>query len=483
MLVLLDLIGVALLLSLLLTPAVRDLCKRYRLVDPPDTQRKFHPQPIPRLGGVAVFGAYMAALGFVLVAPYGGLDLNVPKALARGFALAPAVLVVFLTGVVDDLYGLKPWQKLLGQSIAAVMAYWAGFGINALGGTVLPEGLSLVVTVVWLLALTNALNLIDGMDGLAAGAGLFAVLTTLVAALLHNAWDLAIVTAPLVGALLGFLRYNFNPASIFLGDSGSLTVGFLLGCFGALWSHKSATLLGMTAPFMAMAIPLLEVATSIIRRFLSGQPIFSSDRGHIHHRLLARGFTPKRAVLLLYAAFGVAAALSLLQDVAHNRIGGLILVLFCGAAWMGVQHLGYAEFDVASRVILRGNFRGLIHLQIALQRFERQLSDEPGMDKVVSLIFAGSLEFGFVGVRLEIADSVFENKPPDFDPNDAWRLRIPLPHDQAVCLYRARDAQIHPVVLTLFAQCLERQLRARLQAGPPVAPAESADLETVSGGT
>jgi UDP-GlcNAc:undecaprenyl-phosphate GlcNAc-1-phosphate transferase len=485
-LIVLDLIGVALLLSLLLTPLIRDLCKRYRLVDQPDSGRNLHLQPVPRLGGISVVFAYAIALVFIIVAPYSSLDINLPKALVQGFSLAPAVLTIFLTGVLDDIYGLKPWQKLLGQLLASLLAYWAGFGIYGMGGYQFTEWLGVPVTVLWLVALTNALNLIDGMDGLAAGAGLFATLTMLVAALLHNNIELALVTAPLVGALVGFLRYNFNPASIFLGDSGSLTIGFLLGCFGALWSHKSATVLGMTAPFMAVAIPLLEVGTSIVRRFLGGQPIFSSDRGHIHHRLLDRGLTPKRAVLLLYAAFGAAAALSLLQDVAHNRLGGLIIVLFCGAAWMGVQHLGYSEFDAARRVILRGNFRGLIHLQLELQRFEQNLTQASDMNRAIEIVFQESRELGFSGVRFETADLVSEHRVPGVDIGSSWALRIPFPEGQVVYLYRPRDSQMHPVVLTLFSQCVDRQLSVRLQPAGPMGRGgetdEATDLEAMSKG-
>jgi UDP-N-acetylmuramyl pentapeptide phosphotransferase/UDP-N-acetylglucosamine-1-phosphate transferase len=139
----------------------------------------------------------------------------------------------------------------------------------------------------------NAVNLVDGMDGLAAGVGFFATVTTLIAALIHQNLELAIVTVPMAGALLGFLRYNFNPASIFLGDSGSLLVGLLLGCYAALWSQKSATMLGMAAPLMALAIPLLETSLSILRRALRNRPVFGADAGHIHHKLLEQGLTPE----------------------------------------------------------------------------------------------------------------------------------------------------------------------------------------------
>src|SRR5262249_46286320 len=155
---------------------------------------------------------------------------------------------------------------------------------------------------------------------------------------------LAAATIPLVGALLGFLRYNFNPATVFLGNSGSLLIGFLLGSYGILWSQKSATILGMTAPLMALAIPLLDTLLSLVRRFLRRQPLFVGDRGQIHHRLLDRGLTPRRVALIFYALCGIAAVFSL--TVATNQFEGLVLVVFCGAAWIGIQHLGYVEFGV-----------------------------------------------------------------------------------------------------------------------------------------
>ncbi|MBV8902876.1 MAG: undecaprenyl/decaprenyl-phosphate alpha-N-acetylglucosaminyl 1-phosphate transferase, partial [Acidobacteriia bacterium] len=305
MLILLDLAGIAFLVSLVLTPYVRDAAVKLNLVDRPDAQRKIHAEPIPRVGGVAIAIAYVVAFGFILVAPYRGLSFNIHSVVPRALVLLPAAGLVFAIGLIDDLRGLKPWQKLTGQVVAALLAFWAGVRIDFLQWP-LHLWISLPVTVIWLVGCANAFNLIDGLDGLAAGVGLFATLTSLVAALTHDNLPLALVTAPLAGCLLGFLRYNFNPASIFLGDSGSLLIGFLLGCYGAMWSYKSATLIGLTAPMMAMAIPLLDVALSIVRRFLRNQPIFSADRGHIHHRLLERGLTPRRAALFLYGICGLA---------------------------------------------------------------------------------------------------------------------------------------------------------------------------------
>ena len=187
--------------------------------------------------------------------------------------------MIFATGIIDDLFGLKPWQKLIGQFGGATLAYFAGIRVLIVVGVATQDWWSYPATILWLLVCTNAFNLVDGMDGLAGGIGLFSTLTIFIASLVHQSPALALATVPLAGCLLGFLCYNFNPATIFLGDSGSLSIGFLLGCFGIIWTQKSATLLGMTAPLMALSIPLLDTCLCIVRRALKRQPIFSPDRG------------------------------------------------------------------------------------------------------------------------------------------------------------------------------------------------------------
>lgn len=456
MLILFDLAAVAFLISLLLTPAVRDYALKRNWVDQPDQKRKLHVRAIPRLGGIAIVTAYVAALGLVLAAPYRSLPFDLPVAMTAAIRLLPAAATIFIVGLVDDIYNLKAWQKLVGQIIASLMAYSAGFGVLVFQGDPLPVWISLPVSVFWLVGCANALNLIDGMDGLAAGVGFFAAMTMLIAALTHENLELALVTAPLTGALLGFLRYNFNPASIFLGDCGSLLIGFLLGCFGAVWSHKSATVLGMTAPLMALAIPLLEVLVSIARRFLRGQPIFQADRGHIHHRLIARGFTTRRAVLILYGVCGLAALFSLLQDISQNRVGGVVVVCFCVAAWIGVQHLGYGEFYLARKMVLRGTLRSMIDVQMRLQQYEASLVQASTSDQIWETICAGCKEFGFDGARLRLGTMVRETFIPEGIA--MWQLRIPLSGEQYVNFYRRVDASMHPLVLTLFSQTTERVL-------------------------
>src|SRR6202040_2080438 len=299
---------------------------------------KQHATALPRVGGIAIVLSYAATFAIALALPFSYTSV-LHKALPDILRLSLVGAVVFLTGVVDDLIGLKAKQKLIGIVGASMLAFWGGIRVDIHFVHFLPQWpwLGFAITGLWLVGCTNAFNLLHGMDGLAAGVGLVAAITMLVAALTQGNLPLALASMPLVGCLLGFLRYNFNPASVFLGDSGSLLIGFLMGCFGALWSEKSVTLVAMTVPLLAVSIPLLDVGLSIFRRFLRDRPIFKGDRGHIHHKLLDRGLSPKRAVLTIYVICSVGAIGSLLVSATHNQFSGLIVILFCGAAWIGIQ--------------------------------------------------------------------------------------------------------------------------------------------------
>jgi len=340
--------AVSFLLAMGLTRLVRDTSTRLGLVDLPDNRRKTHLLAVPRTGGVAIVAAYLLAYVLLLYTPLPG-GAMVRASLPFIWRLLPATAVIFATGLLDDVYRLKPWWKLAGQVAASALAYAGGLRLAEIAGYSHFGWLSLPLTIGWLVLCANAFNLIDGIDGLATGVGVVAALTTLVAALLQGNIPLVLATAPLIGALVAFLYYNFNPASIFLGDSGSLLIGFLLGAYGIIWSQKSATMLGMAAPTMALALPLLEVGLSVFRRFLRNEPIFNADRGHIHHRLLDRGFTPRRVTLVLYAVCSIGAALSLSQNVLHNRLTGAVVLLFAICACGGIQYLGYVEFSATRR--------------------------------------------------------------------------------------------------------------------------------------
>jgi UDP-GlcNAc:undecaprenyl-phosphate GlcNAc-1-phosphate transferase len=447
------------LLALLLTPLWRNLCRRWGWVDQPDGGRRLHCVPVPRVGGVPILAAYLGALALLMVTPLAGGNL-VQSALPMAWRILPGAALVFLAGLADDLRGLKPWQKLAVQFTAGYIVFWAGVQITSVAGFAVPTWLSLPGTLLWLAGCSNAFNLIDGVDGLGAGAALFATVTILLGALLQDNMGLALATVPLAGALFGFLRYNFNPASIFLGDSGSLTLGFLLGCFAVLWGQKSATVLGMTAPLMALAVPLLDTAIAIARRFLRGQPLFAPDTGHIHHRLLARGLTPRRAVLMLYGACGLAAALSLMSSLSRGEAKGLIIVLFCAAAWIGVQHLGYVEFGTAGRMFLEGAFRRHLASQLALQAFEEALQRAQTLEERWRAVREASERFGFARAEMSWAGRYFEEDLAATNGEPRWRIEIPLKPDGYLRLERCFGAGSAPTVLVPFAEALHRNLAA-----------------------
>jgi UDP-GlcNAc:undecaprenyl-phosphate GlcNAc-1-phosphate transferase len=448
-------------LSFLLTPLIRNLALRFALLDRPDHLRKLHTAPVPRIGGLPIALAYLAALGILLLSPLQG-DTIVEQSLPLIWKLLPAAVLVFATGLFDDLIGLKPWQKLLGQLAAASLAYWAGVQIHGFASYSITGWLAFPITLLWLIGCTNAINLIDGVDGLAVGVGLFATITTLVAALLQGNMTLALATAPLAGALVGFLRYNFNPASIFLGDSGSLWLGFLLGCYAVIWSQKSATLLGMTAPLIALSIPLLDTALSILRRFLRGQPIFGADRSHIHHRLLDRGLTPRRAVLLLYAVCGLAAAFSLLQSTLRNQFAGLVIVLFCAAAWLGIQHLGYAELTVARRLIFRGTFHRVFNAQLQFRTLEQALTAATSVEECWQIIRDASRDSGFTHLALQLDHTVFEESLRHAEPSNSWTMRMPLSGSGLLNLTGEFEDPDRAMVAAPFAHAMRRSLQSAL---------------------
>lgn len=428
-----------------LTPLCRNLAIRWGLVDQPDTVRKLHTKPIPRIGGVSIFIAYLVSFVLLLLAPLqAGNMIRGHLDVVRN--LFPAAIIVFFTGLLDDLLGLKAWQKFAGQFAASAVAVWAGVQISGIAGHHLPSWCVIPATVLWLVGCTNAFNLIDGVDGLAAGVGLFATTTTLIAALLEHNIGLAIAIVPLAGALLGILRFNFNPASIFLGDSGSLFIGFLLGCYSVLWSQKSATILGMSSPLIALAIPLLDTGLAVIRRFLRGKPIFGADHGHIHHKLLARGLTPRRVVILVYMICGLCAALSLIQNFAHERFGGAIIVLFCAGALIGIQQLGYAEFGMARRIILAGNFRRLLNAELQLSTFGDDLVAAATPDQCWEVLQHTYSEFGFNEIRFKLGGRLYSHTMNGHHVAKTWTVRLQLSENDYLNLSREFDTEAPPIV-------------------------------------
>ncbi len=463
MFLILTLGALSVLLALALTPIVRDGIGKFGFLDHPDGVRKKHATAVPRVGGIAIVLAYVSTFAIAFVLPF-SYTYVLHRALPHILHLGLAGSVVFLTGVLDDRLCLGAWKKLIGMTSAAVLAYAAGIRVDIPMLHSLPawHGLGFVLTVVWLIGCTNAFNLIDGMDGLASGVGLVATVTMLIAALTQGNLPLALATMPLAGCLLGFLRYNFNRASVFLGDSGSLLIGFLLGCFGALWSEKSVTLVALTVPLLAVSVPLLDVVLSIVRRYLSNRPIFEADRGHIHHKLLERGLSPRGAVLTMYAFGGGLAVLSLVASSLRNQFSGLIVIVFCAAAWIAIQHLGYTEFAMAGRLFLKGGFRRIIDFETRLVEFQKTLARASGVEECWIRIKSGSREFGFEGVRMNFEGLVFE----DFQRADTkrlWELRIPLTDGRTVNFFHDLTVESSTLVLSAFATAVEHGMRTCIE--------------------
>ncbi|HKF47517.1 MAG TPA: MraY family glycosyltransferase [Terracidiphilus sp.] len=427
----------AFLLALVLTPLVRKMALRHNLVDSPDCSRKIHRSPTPRVGGVAVMLAY-AGSQLLALALSGCHGLGIQLPMATVATILPGATIVFFAGLADDLVNLSPLQKLGLQVVAAVVVVSHGLTIH-IGDAAGARLLGAALTVLWIVGCTNAVNLIDGLDGLAAGVALVAALTTLAAALLTSHIGLALAIVSLIGALIGFLRYNFNPASIFLGDSGSLTIGFLLGSCTVIWSAKSATVAGCAAPVLALAIPLTDVGLAFVRRFLRRDPVFAADRGHIHHRLLARGIHVRSAALLLYAAACGFSVLALLFWRASGLWSGVVLMVFAAAVALGVRYLGYAELGAAYRVLFALGFRRVVKTQLSLDAFQLTLRSARTPGEAWRAICDAYPKFGFAGAEMEIGGVLYSDGAKLFMQKNVWQAQIPLADHDYVTLERARD--------------------------------------------
>jgi UDP-GlcNAc:undecaprenyl-phosphate GlcNAc-1-phosphate transferase len=451
---------VSFLITFLITPPVRNFFRRVGCMDYPDGRRKFHKQPIPRIGGIIIATSYVLAY-IVLLFSHLQAGNIVREALPFFWKLAPAAALVLVIGLLDDLVGLRPWQKLSGQVLAAVAACWSGVYIGGIQGYSLHVWLGVPITIVWLLACTNAFNLIDGVDGLSAGIGLFATVTMLLAALLQKNVPLALATVPLAGALLGFLRYNFSSATIFLGDSGSLLIGFLLGCYGVLWSDKSATILGISAPMMALAVPLLDTTLAIARRFLRQQSIFAGDRGHVHHRLLDRGFSPRKVALSLYGVCAIFALLSL--SIVWQPPVGLVIVLFCTFTWICIQYLGYLEFEIIGRMFRDGSFRHLLTSEIYLHAFKERLAQAASPPECWEILRENLNQFGFHKAQICFGDQLYRHESMNEEPGESWIISLPLSDVSWMELHRKLQSQVRPNVVAGFVDVVHSELRLKAE--------------------
>ena len=312
----------------------------------------------------------------------------------------------------DDLYTVGPYIKFAVQGLAATMLFIGGLRILNIpvlfGQHQLPWFVGLPLTILWVLAITNAFNLIDGLDGLAAGSALFSTLVAFVVALLNGYSLVTVMTIALAGAILGFLRYNFNPATIFLGDSGSLFIGFLLSALALEGAEKAPTIVAVAIPVVSFGLPILETSLSILRRLISGRPVFTADREHIHHKLLQHGLTHRQVVIVLYGVSAVFALLSLFLLWPTGSSLGLVLAVLGTGIWIGVQRLGYLELGELARVAQRTfEQRQIVINNLAIRRATEELKAARDYEQVCCVLEAAfsSNDFDGFDVRFKLFPS------------------------------------------------------------------------------
>lgn len=321
----------AMLVSFVLTPYIKRLAFLIGAIDTPDN-RKVHSKIMPRLGGLAIY------IGFV-IAVIASLELNMD---IIGILVGSAIIVT--VGVLDDRYALPPKVKLLGQIAAAAALIPFGIQIewvnNPFGGYFYLDYLSIPVTIFWIISFTNVVNLIDGLDGLAAGVSAIACITVILVSVQMDYFHVAMLTSALAGGIVGFIRYNFNPATIFMGDTGSMFIGYMLGAISTFGAVKTATTVALIVPAIALGLPIMDTAFAIMRRYTNGRPIFQPDKGHLHHRLLAMGLSQRQAVLLMYAISGALGVGAVLWAEFDGFYAALIIAVIITAVAVGAKKIG-----------------------------------------------------------------------------------------------------------------------------------------------
>ena len=311
---------VALLISLVSTPVVKNLAAKVGAVDVPKDNRRMHDHPIPRMGGLAIFfGFVLSVLIFAELTPQ-----------LRGMLLGASMIVVL--GIFDDIYALKALPKLFVQIAAALVAVCSGNVIEALSNPNIFSSdpywelgiLKIPFTVLWIVAITNAVNLIDGLDGLACGVSTISSMTLLVISLVVADGPAAVLMAALAGGCIGFLPYNLNPAKIFMGDTGATFLGYVLAVVSIQGLFKFYTIISFAVPFLMLGLPIFDTCFAFIRRIAHGQSPMHADRSHVHHRLIDMGFSQKQAVAVLY----IISAILGLSAVVLTTIGVVRAMLF-----------------------------------------------------------------------------------------------------------------------------------------------------------
>lgn len=435
----------ALILSNFLVPVAQKFGIKYGAMDIPD-HRKVHTSPIPRTGGLAIFVSFLITAVIIRI-----LGTRVSQLLVGDRSLLllfAGAVVTFGVGFFDDFHRLGPKIKFLFQIIGASLAFMGGarvggilWGIDILDYTIC----SYAITVFWFLLLINAINLVDGLDGLAGGVVLFSCLVMILLSLIKEEYLTGFYFSMIAGAVLGFLRYNFNPASIFLGDGGSYFLGYAIASLSIMGSVKSQTGAALTIPLLALGVPLFDTILSPLRRFARGKRMFRPDKGHIHHRLVRLGFTAQKAVLAIYSiTFGLCVMAVVATNFRDERAGLFLVVLGAGAALL-IRKLGYFEYLASDKFYgwLRDmtDQTGFRHERRSFLNHQIEISQSPDVETLWGrlLLVADFLELDFI--ELKLCDSkcnklkqktpMYEFSNGNSDPammdwNSAMHIMLPL---------------------------------------------------------
>ncbi len=362
--------AVGLVTALVTTPLAIRLAVTLGMVDKPDA-RRVHTRPTPRGGGLAVVVAFHVACAATFLLPWKNFSGELTEEWWLNYLVLSAGLT--MVGFLDDFLSLRPWVKLAGQLAVAIGAWMLGLRVGSMFGASLPDWADLIITAFWFVALMNAFNLIDGMDGVAAGLGSIASAALIGSFLLRSQPSDCLVTLGLLGACLGFLHYNFHPARVFLGDTGSMFIGFTLAAISLSTYTKGTTFTALAVPALVVGVPLFDTFLAVWRRTarkLLGRArqkkgesaagnVFGADKDHLHHRLLAAGRSQKKVALLLYVAALTLAAVGLLAQVFHDVAGGIYLLAFVAAVFVIVRHVAHVELWDSASALVHGLSRPL----------------------------------------------------------------------------------------------------------------------------
>ncbi len=338
---------VALAISFFVTPLAIKAAHKMGVVDIPNA-RKVHAGAIPRMGGVAIYIAFVV----------GTLILGVYTWQVAALLIASTIVMAF--GLLDDIRGISPKVKLLGQVFAALILIKFGYSVqfitNPFDGGVISLGFwAIPITVIWLVGISNAVNLIDGLDGLSSGVSIICALTMAVVCYASGQVVAAAISSVLAASAFGFLRYNFHPAKTFMGDCGSLFLGFVLGALAILGLSKGATIISIFIPLLIMGIPICDTLFAIVRRAYLHKPILEADRGHLHHCLLDRGLTHRQTVLVIYAITAVMGLAAILMALLTTSQSVIVLIIMTVAIFVGADKIGVLRGSIKTKS--RSNYR------------------------------------------------------------------------------------------------------------------------------